>query len=95
MTSSFTISGVVKIIVTCMLTKVSQLEYRVHEISNSPLGYQVYISTNQNGTYNSIPFNNNSIVTNIYKQEDSIDIIKTIKFTSVPSYANISCIANE
>lgn len=89
--TSFIVQGIVHTIMTCTLTQVSPAAYTIREVSNSPTGYEVSITTDGVGTYDGDTFQKDSVLTNISSQKESIIIVKNLTFTEAPTYVKITC----
>lgn len=83
------VSGTVPVILKTKITQITDKDYTVQEISNSPTGYKVTITTDYTGY---VLYNNHrkdivdgeAVLTNITHQDRSINESKILTFQTVP-----------
>ena len=96
--TEFGVSGTVPLVLQANADRVSDLIYRVHEVSNSPAGYTVILETDAASIkYNGVLMKIEAgqiVLTQISKQEVSIDIYKNLELNSKSSFVRISIQAN-
>lgn len=92
----FTVSGTVPVTLKASITQSpsNPLTYSVHEVSNSPTGYTIILYTDAtSATYNGSNVDltdGQATITQVPSQDKLIDILKELKFTSVPTYVKIA-----
>ena len=90
---SLHISGVVPVVLQATLTRTSDLTFTVHETSNNPHGYRLMMETDsKRAEYDNQPVNiieGQAVLTETLLQEQTVDVSKSLVFTSKPSFVRI------
>lgn len=93
------VSGTVPVILKVKVTQVTEKDYTVQEISNSPTGYKVYMKTSYTGY---VLYNNHrkdivdgeTILTHVTSQDKSINESKILTFPTEPHEFVIGILAD-
>jgi hypothetical protein len=96
-TATLQVVGIVHVVLSCATTQISSNTLLVKEVSNNPNGYEVFVSTDADGTYDGVPFaaGNGVILTSVDHLSESAQLTKKLVFKSVPTYVSVGCASNE
>lgn len=95
--ATFTVSGVVPVILKVNVIKQTETSYIINEISNNPEGYILSLQTDVNEVYfdkQKLTAKNGIIVLNtVGTQTESINSFKILNFSKQPSILQVSIIS--